>query len=381
MSARLRVLHCIYDDPANPWVGGGGAHRVREIYRRLVDRVDATVATGNFPGARDETVDGVRYVRLGAPRPYAWSRITYARAATRLLARAEYDAAIFDFSVYTPIRLPRGRPAGLVVHMLHGPTAGDRFGRLPGRAVTAAETAGLRQAGWISTTSGWMEEQLRGIVAPDTRIVRVGSGVPDEFARVERAERDFLLYYGRFDVYQKGIDTLLDAFARIAPERPGIRLVLAGRGKDEERVRQRIAELGLGERVELRGGVERPEVLDLLSGALALVMPSRVEGLPMVPAEAMAAGVPVVATDVAAVREVVAPPDGGMLVPPVDAGALARAAMALLDDAPGRVRVSESARESARRFSWDNVASAHLAFLEAVAAGAKGPSHVQDTRT
>jgi glycosyltransferase involved in cell wall biosynthesis len=226
-----------------------------------------------------------------------------------------------------------------------------------------------------------MEEQLRGIVAPDTRIVRVGSGVPDEFARVERAERDFLLYYGRFDVYQKGIDTLLDAFARIAPERPGIRLVLAGRGKDEERVRQRIAELGLGERVELRGGVERPEVLDLLSGALALVMPSRVEGLPMVPAEAMAAGVPVVATDVAAVREVVAPPDGGMLVPPVDAGALARAAMALLDDAPGRVRVSESARESARRFSWDNVASAHLAFLEAVAAGAKGPSHVQDTRT
>lgn len=381
MSARLRVLHCIYDDPANPWVGGGGAHRVREIYRRLADRVDATVATGNFPGARDETVDGVRYRRLGAPRPYAWSRLTYARAATRLLAQAEYDAAIFDFSVYTPIRLPRGRPAGLVVHMLHGPTAADRFGRLPGRAVTDAETAGLRQAGWISTTSGWMEGQLRGIVAPGTRIVRVGSGVPDEFAGVARAERDFLLYYGRFDVYQKGLDTLLDAFARIAPQRPRIRLVLAGRGKDEGRVRERIAELGLGARVELRGGVERPEVLDLLSGALALVMPSRVEGLPMVPAEAMAAGVPVVATDVAAVSEVVAPPEGGVLVPADDAGALAKAAMALLDDAPQRARVSASARESARRFSWDTVASAHLAFLEAVAAGAKGPSHEQDTRT
>ena len=55
----------------------------------------------------------------------------------------------------------------------------------------------LRRARWISTTSRWMEEQLRRIVTPETRIVRVGSGVPDEFARVERSEAGYLLYYGR----------------------------------------------------------------------------------------------------------------------------------------------------------------------------------------
>jgi glycosyltransferase involved in cell wall biosynthesis len=374
----MRVLHCIYDDPANPWVGGGGAHRVREIYRRLTDRVDVLVVTGNFPGARDEAVDGVRYRRLGAARPYPWSRLTYAASASRLLAAGEYDAAIFDFSVYTPIRLPRGRPAGLVVHMLHGPTAAGRFGKPLGRAVTAAENAGLRQARWISTTSRWMEEQLRGIVDPEARVVRVGSGVADEFARVERDERGFLLYYGRFDLYQKGIDTVLEAFARIAAQRPDVRLVLAGRGKDEGRVRELAARLGLGDRVEIRAGAGRAEVLELLSGALLLLMPSRVEGLPMVPAEAMAAGVPVVAADVAAVGEVVAPPEGGVLVPPDDAEALARAALDLLDDAPRRARVSATARESARRFSWDNVASAHLDFLEAIAAAA--PSHAREIR-
>jgi glycosyltransferase involved in cell wall biosynthesis len=378
VSARLRVLHCIYDDPANPWVGGGGAHRVREIYRRLVDHVDAEVATGNFPGARDEAADGVRYRRLGAARPYPWSRLTYARAATRLMSAGEYDAAIFDFSVYTPIRLPRGRPAGLVVHMLHGPTAADRFGKPLGRAVTATENAGLRQARWISTTSRWMEEQLRGIVSPEARVVRVGSGVADEFAAVRRAERGFLLYYGRFDLYQKGIDTVLEAFARIAPQRPEVRLVLAGRGKDEGRVRELAARLGLGDRVEIRAGAGRAEVLELLSGALVLLMPSRVEGLPMVPAEAMAAGVPVVAADVAAVGEVVAPPDGGVLVPPDDAEALARETFALLDDEPRRARVSATARESARRFSWEHVASAHLEFLEAIAAAA--PPHAREIR-
>jgi len=364
----MRVLHCIYDDPGNPWVAGGGAHRVREIYRRLAGRVEATVATGSYPGARDGVVEGVRYLRLGASRPYAWSRLTYARAATRLLARRGYDAALFDFSVYTPIRLPRQAPAGLVVHMLHGTTAADRFGAALGAAVRRAEARGLRQARWISTTSRWMETQLRALVAPSTRIVRVGSGVPDEFAAVERNEDGYLLYYGRFDLFQKGIDTALDAFARIAAARPELRLVLAGRGKDEARVRALAAAPGLGGRVEVRANASRAEVLALMGGALALLMPSRLEGLPMVPAEAMAAGVPVVAADVAAVAEVVAPPEGGVLVPPDDAEALAAAALALVDDPARRARVSASARASARRFSWDRVADDHLRFLEQIAA-------------
>jgi glycosyltransferase involved in cell wall biosynthesis len=370
----MRVLHCIYDDPENPWVAGGGAHRVREIYRRLAGRVDATVATGNYPGARNGVVDGVRYRRLGAPGPYAWSRLTYARAATRLLAARGYDVALFDFSVYTPIRLPKRAPAGLVVHMLHGTTAADRFGRWLGAGVRGAEARGLRQARWISTTSRWMEGQLRGIVAPDTRIARVGSGVPDEFAAVRRDEGDYLLYYGRFDLFQKGIDVALAAFARIAAARPGVRLVLAGRGKDEARVRELAAEPELDGRAEVRANASRAEVLELMSGALALLMPSRLEGLPMVPAEAMAAGVPVIATDVAAVSEVVSPPDGGVLVPPDDAGALAAAALALLDDPARRAAVSASARESARRFSWDTVANDHLRFLEQIAAEHAAPS-------
>jgi glycosyltransferase involved in cell wall biosynthesis len=365
----MRVLHCIYDDPGNPWVAGGGALRVREIYQRLGGRIDATVASGNYPGARDGVTEGVRYVRLGAPGPYAWSRWTYARAATRLLARRDYDVALFDFSVYTPIRLPKNAPAGLVVHMLHGTTAADRFGRVLGSGVRATEARGLRQARWISTTSHWMEAQLRGIVPPSTEIALVGSGVPDEFAGVARTEADYLLYYGRFDLFQKGVDTALDAFARIAAARPGIRLVLAGRGKDEARIRQLAAAPELAGRVEVRANASRAEVLGLMSGALALLMPSRLEGLPMVPAEAMAAGVPVIATDVAAVREVVDPPAGGVLVPPDDAQALAAAALAFLDDDALRARTSAAARESARRFSWDAVAMDHLRFLERIAAG------------
>ena len=149
----MRVLHCIYDDPGNPWVAGGGAHRLREIYPRLTDRVDAVVATGSYPGARDEVIGGVRYRRLGARGPYAWSRLTYARAATRLVAAGGYDVGIFDFSAYTPIRIPRNGPVGMVVHMLHGTTAPDRFGRVLGEVVRRSELRSLRRGRWITTQS------------------------------------------------------------------------------------------------------------------------------------------------------------------------------------------------------------------------------------
>ena len=373
----LRVLHCIYDDPENPWVGGGGALRVRELYRRLVGRVDATVVTGNFPGAEDRVIEGIRDRRVGAPRPYPWSRWTYGRAATRLLREGDFDVALFDFSVYTPIRLPRGRPVGLVVHMLHGLSATARWGRIGGRALAELERRGIRGARWISTTSRWMVSQL-GTIAPDATIVPVGSGVPPEFSGVVRAEADFLLYYGRLDLFQKGLDVLLEAFALLSPWHPGLTLRIAGRGKDESLVREEVRRLGLQDRVVLSVGVEREEVLRLFSGAIALLMPSRLEGLPMVPAEAMAAGVPVVASDVGAIPEVIQAPDGGMLVPPGDAPALAAAVAALLADPERRLRMSDAARRAARRFSWDEVAEQHLGFLERIAAEDRGSMQQRD---
>lgn len=361
----LRVLHCIYDDPGNPWVGGGGSLRVWEIYRRLADQVNATVASGSYPGARNEVLDGVRYLRLGAERPYALSRLTYARAASRLLAEGDYDVALFDFSAYTPIRVPPGRPVGLVVHMLHGPTARARWGAVGGRLLAAFERHLLRSARHVCVTSDWLASQLVPIVDPGTNVVRVGSGVAAEFFEVRRAEGDDLLFYGRFDLFQKGLDTLIDAFALLAPSFPDLRLCVAGRGKDGARVRDLASERGLESRLDFREGVSREEVLDLFAGARALLMPSRLEGLPMAAAEAMAAGIPVIATRVGALPELL---DGaGILIPPDDPRALADAAANLLRDGQSRERLSAAARATAERFRWDRVAREHLDFLNGIA--------------
>lgn len=364
----LRVLHVIYDDLANPWVAGGGAVRVFELYRHLRGRVDATVATGNYPGARDETVDGVRYVRLGARGPYAWSRLSYATAANRLLRTASYDAAVFDFSTYTPILVPTNRPVGITVHHVSGPTARERWGRVLGPGIGVLEGRMIRRATRLSATSLATRELLTRI-APDVPIDMVYAGVPDELFAVERKPEEYLLYFGRLDIFQKGLDTLLDAVALLVQTRPALELRIAGRGKDAEWVAARARELGIERSVRMLGAVSEADRQQLFAGAAVQLMPSRFEGFGMVAAEAMAAGVPLVAAAAGSLPEVVDAPRGGVLVPPADAPALAEAVARLLDDRAAREALSASARVSAGRYRWGSVAADHLRFIERIASG------------
>ncbi len=361
-----RVLHFIYDDPANPWVGGGGAVRVRELYRRLQGRVDVTVVTGSYPGARDETIDGISYIRLGADAPYAWSRLTYARAANSMIRNETYDAALFDFSGYTPLFLPKGRPTGVIVHHLTSPTARARWGRLLTTAMARLEIAMIRRASCVSATSLSSREAAQRI-APDTPIDMVGAGVPEELFGLIRRPAEFLLYFGRLDVYHKGIDTLLEALAIIARTRPDIELRIAGRGSSLDRIKAMAAGLGVTKNVRLLGSVTDAERNELLATAAVQLMPSRFEGFGLAAAEAMAAGVPLIAAAVGSLPEVVDAPLGGILVPSGDPAALATAAERLLGDRPARDKLSVTARESARRFSWSAVAETHLQFIEHVA--------------
>ncbi len=363
----MRVLHLIYDDPRNPWVAGGGSVRVFEIYRRLADRLaSVTVATGAYPGSRDETIGGIRYIRLGAPTPYYWSRATYTWMASRLLARGEYDVAVFDFSTYAPIRIPTDRPVGITVHHVTGAGARDRWGALIGRGVALQERLRLQRGRVFSATSGATEARLRAMLGESVTIVPVGAGVPDELFDLPRADAGYILYFGRFDWFQKGLDTLLEAMAIVVRERPAARLRLAGRGRDAERVVERARTLGIAKNVEMLGAVESEERDDLLAGASLMMMPSRFEGFGMVAAESMAAGIPLVASDVDSLPEVVDPPAGGVLIPPGDTEGFARAALQLLADPDARDRAGRMARVSAERFRWSRVADAHLDFLEVV---------------
>jgi glycosyltransferase involved in cell wall biosynthesis len=160
----------------------------------------------------------------------------------------------------------------------------------------------------------------------------------------------------------KGHDVVLDALARLA-DPPSLRL--AGGGAERDRLATRAAELGLAGRVEFLGAVAGAE--HLWAAAQFGVLASFQEGLPNAVLEAMASGVPVVATAVGGVPELVDDGVTGLVVPPGDPAALAGAIDALAGDAALRVRLGAAARQAAGAYSWARCTDAHLRLYTEVA--------------
>ena len=126
------------------------------------------------------------------------------------------------------------------------------------------------------------------------------------------------------DVPMKGLTYLLEALAKIRTERPDAELVVVGRPADDSAATRTIARLGIGDAVRFVGGASDDRVVELYAEAEVAVVPSLYEGFSLPAVEAMACGVPLVATTGGALPEVVGA-DGttAALVPPGDAGALA----------------------------------------------------------
>jgi glycosyltransferase involved in cell wall biosynthesis len=153
----------------------------------------------------------------------------------------------------------------------------------------------------------------------------------------------------------KGHSDLIEAAKEICGEVPEIRFVLVGEGEKRPKIEQQVRKAGLEKHFLFLGS--RKDIPELLACAEILILPSRAEGLPNVILEAMAAGLPVVATRVGGTPEIIEDGATGLLVPPEDPCALAEAIQRLLRDRSMAARVGRTARERIRTsFSFERVA-------------------------
>lgn len=145
----------------------------------------------------------------------------------------------------------------------------------------------------------------------------------------------------------KAHEVLLEAVAKLAPSHPGLRLVCVGGGERETELAALTDELGVADRVRFLG--VRRDVADLAAGFDVACLTSRFECQPLSVIEGMAAGVPVVVSDVGAVRDMVTDGVEGLVFPPGDASALAAHLALLADDAALRARMGAAGRARAER--------------------------------
>ena len=173
-----------------------------------------------------------------------------------------------------------------------------------------------------------------------------------------------LLWVSRLDP-QKGFPILLRAFERLASELDDLCLVVAGDGRD--RIALELLSDRDRERVVMLGTVPHDDLPPLFAAANAFAAPATGhESFGVVLVEAMAAGVPVVATDIPGYREVVRDDVDGLLVPPGDAGALAGALARVLGDPQLAARLAAAGPERAAAYSWDRVVPQVEAIYERV---------------
>lgn len=155
---------------------------------------------------------------------------------------------------------------------------------------------------------------------------------------------------------RKRIDVAIDALARLSPAiRQSVRLIVVGDGPESSRLENQVRSRGLDEVVEFRGAVAPEEVPKELAQVDAMVLCSTSEGRPNALLEGMAAGLPIIASNIDGVRELVRPGLDGLLFPALDVEALAEHITTLTCNMELRRELAESARRriAQLRLSWD----------------------------
>jgi glycosyltransferase involved in cell wall biosynthesis len=196
--------------------------------------------------------------------------------------------------------------------------------------------------------------------------------IADHFFTIPRsAEAGRMLFAGRL-IPRKGVLELIRATAQL-PDLRSVKLVLAGSLDDASyvgKLRQEVSTLGLGDTVEFRGLLSEREMRAELERCSILVLPAHQETAPMVIAEAMAAGVPVVATDVGGVRFQIDDGETGFIVDAGDVPGLSEKLNALLSNPEKLQEFSAAARQAARdRYAARRIAEQTVDIYRSLAAG------------
>ncbi len=306
--------------------------------------------------------------------------ITYGMSLLRHLRRLRFRNAILhahhlylEAIAAAYLGLRSGLPA--IAKVACGGPDGD-FARLKRTGLTPSLPLLRRLSRVVAISAETEAELLAHRFIPD-QIVRIPNGVdavrfaPAPEPELARQQMGFgpetVLFLGRLDA-QKGLDVAIEAWTRVATRRPAARLVLVGDGPARAVLEDKAQSLGLIGRVSFLGMRSDPE--RLLQACQIFVLPSRSEGMSNALLEAMATGLPCVASCIGGSSDLVEHGVTGLLAPPGNATTLAEMLCTLLDDGSLRNRLGTAARAGViERYGMDRVVRAYMELYATLTGG------------
>jgi len=407
----MRILHVVTafprfpNDIIAPWL-------VELLKRFQAAGHEVEVFAPAYRGGGNREVDGIPLHRFRY-FPARWEDLTHDQGTPDRVRRSlRYKIMPLFYAVGGMLaiwRLCRRRSYD-IVHV-HWPVPHALFGWAARRACGAAMVTlwyGV-ELRWVKSRLPWLKAFLRWALKTSDQVVAISSATAREIAelghkpvrvipyavgfaaapppadlptrRGPAAGEPFVVLFVGNLIERKGVRYLIDAVHRLSRRVP-TRLLILGKGEGVERSRleEQVKSLGLEDRVEMPGRVPEPQLHRAFARAHVLVLPSIVdargdtEGLGVVLLEAMSYRLPVIASNVGGITDIVADGKTGLLVPPADPAALAGALERLATDTALAEQLAEAGRQYVEEhFSWPAILEEwQSCYAAAVAAGGKG---------
>jgi glycosyltransferase involved in cell wall biosynthesis len=366
----MKILHLLYESEGDYFGIGGAGIRAYEIYRFLKGRHDITLLCKKYPGARDRDIEGLKHIFVGAESvSLAKTLLSYAFHSGRFVHRHgdEFDVIIEEFSPAVPTFLHcfSKRPIVLQIQGYTGRLYFRKYNPFSALALYTLES--VRPLFYKSLIFICDETRKRFSLKNRRCIGIIPNGVSSKLLNVSPDEGDYVLYLGRIDIYGKGLDLLLSAYQKFTGSSPGVKLAIAGDGRDAGRFKGMINRVpdDIRKGIKLLGWVSGDKKSDVLGRALFVLFPSRHEVQPISVLEAMACGKAVIVSDIPEFS-FVTEHGAGLSFRSGDADSLAQSMVHLagkhMHDMRGQM--GRSGRDVLKDRTWDKIAEMYEGFLE-----------------
>jgi glycosyltransferase involved in cell wall biosynthesis len=337
------------------------------------------ITRGSFNKTQREIIEGIEVIKAPFIPIYPIYIHVHGIFVNKVFKSLESEIDLVH--VHTPLP-PLIKSSVPIITTVHTPMLTDNqyikirsiyslFSKISARFVSyPLEMKHIQASDVIMTVSKSIAQELREYHLNPDEVIIVGNGIDEKFffpkKRKSQNDKKYILFAGSMD-REKGLFDLVDCGRYICSERSDISFILAGSGRDLNKLKRKARKAGLQDRFKFLGQVEKDQLVKLYQNATLFVLPSYHEGLPTVLLEAMSCGLPVIATDVRGNRDVISDGENGILVPQRAPKKLAEAIRNLLDDEKTKKTLSENARKTIEeKYTWEAVSSKFLRCYESL---------------
>lgn len=361
----MKIIISNYDDLKNPYYAGGGAYMLHEIAKRLSKKHEVTIICGSYKGSFNQIIDSVTYKHIGIS--IGGPLLEQAVFSLLLPIHAMIEAYDLWMENFVPphstnlIPLFTKKPVVGITSTLDAHEFSRKY-KLPFYLI---ENFGIKQYKHIIALSEAMKQRVKKL-NPKTNVKIIFAGVDDIFLKLKTNQGKYILYLGRIDVYQKGLDILVEAWKNIAYKNEGIKLIIVGSGTkgEENRLKKLVTKNNLEQSTKLIGKVSEKKKENLLTNCMLAVCPSRFETFGIVALEVLAIGKPLICFDIDGFSWI--PKDLCIKIHTLDSDDLAKAMSDLIKEKKLRKRLSANGRIFAKKFNWDAVAEKYEEYINSL---------------